>query len=132
MCLLPVVLGIAQTMIEEITLPLKAHFMGDVVFPLCNRMLHAGLWSKTHQRMEMIRHEQKQMRPPIAALFPKQERIVDQRSCFKSGELVLPAWRCADGDEIYSAIVGPCGDRMRQFFPFRQHGYIVAGRLSNW
>ena len=89
----------AEPVIEEIALPFNAKLRGRIMFPITDDLDHLAVWRKREQRMEMIRHQKKDMYPPIAALLAKSYRVEQAGGDRRHAELVLPSGPTVDGDQ---------------------------------
>ena len=120
------IIAIAEPMFKEITLPVQAALMRHIALELAERTHHPRLLCKTHHGVEMIRHEEQQMQPPMSALFIENNCVMNRGSGFGMTELIGAARLCTDRDEINRAILNPRRPPMWQLLTFRQHDNILA------
>src|SRR6266540_2673004 len=112
----------SQPMLEEITLPGNAEFFCCPFLPFTdNQFERFARWRKRQQRMQMVRHEQEQIRPPQELFLPVTDGFkqslgddVGQR------ELIFETFFAFDADEIYFLLwINPGRNFVRQSFASR-------------
>ena len=122
-------------MLKEIPLPNDADYFRRPLLPFTDDGLQrlAG-GRKGNQRMQMIRHQQKNVRPPQKLFLSVTDGFKQSRGDFRQSKLVAAAFPAVDGDEINFAVrVNPQWHVMRQRFSLgRVHGWKVIGFASDW
>jgi len=117
--LFPAAFCVSQPMLEEIALPANAHGLGRPFFPLADDELDAFAgWRKGNQGVNMIGHEQENMRPPKSLLLPMPDGFKESRRNSVRGKLVGPTQFAIDGDEVNRPLrVNPQRNFVWQRFP---------------
>ena len=113
---IPAALFASQAMLEKIALPADAHGFGRPFLPFADNELErlAGRRER-NQRMNVIRHEQKNMRPPEILILTMPDGFKENRCDCVRGELVGHARFAIDGDEINLFLrINPQRDFVRQ------------------
>ncbi len=114
-------LVVPQTMLKEIALPDDADFFGSPLLPFRDNLFERLSRRRKRQKcMQMIRHEQKQIRPP-------QKRLLSMPNCFKQffsyirqSELIHKTLVTVDGNKIDLLLrIHPQRHLMRQAFATR-------------
>ena len=82
----------------------------------------------------MIRHQQKNVRPPQKLFLPVADGFKQAGGNFRQGKLVMAAFPAVDGDEInFPVRVNPQWHVMRQGFSFwNVHGGKVCDFTFGW
>ena len=94
---------IAQSMIEEIPLPVQGKFLGDELFPFEDDLPHGFLLREGCQHVEMIRHQNEEVQPPIAMRMPEGRAFPNDAGVLREAKLILVVRQGIDGDEEYGA-----------------------------
>ena len=126
---------VAQAMLKEIPLPNDADCFRRPLLPFTDDGLQrlAG-GRKGNQRMQMIRHQQKNVWPPQKLFLPVPDGFKQTRRNFRQGKLVAAAFPTVDGDKInFPVWVNPQWHVMWQGFSLgRVHGGKGIGFASGW
>src|SRR5439155_13663540 len=110
---------IAQTMVEEIALPIHAMFSSDILLPVFYHGLHSRLEWERENGVQMIRHEQAKTAMPnqfFVVVFHRRERGIAS-AC--PAQLVFPRRHTINGDEEPTALGHPLWNCVRQPFTDR-------------
>ena len=100
-CLLAPAFFATQPVFEEVTLPRNAELFCSPLLPLAHDRLESLLGGrKRNQRMHVIGHNQKKMRPPQAFLLPMLNGFEKRFSNMRQRQLIRPAYSTIDRDEI--------------------------------
>ncbi|HNQ74664.1 MAG TPA: hypothetical protein PKN95_13820 [Verrucomicrobiota bacterium] len=87
--LLPPALVVPQAMFKKIALPADADFFCRPFLPFADDALDGFVGRrKGNQRVQMIRHQQKQMRPPQESFLPMADSLEQTNGNFRRGELI--------------------------------------------
>jgi len=87
--LVPTAFLVSQPVFEEITLPANAQGFGRPFFPFADDELDGFVgWRKGNQRVNMIGHEQKDIRPPKTLLLPMPDRFKQRLGDSVGGQLI--------------------------------------------
>ena len=81
----------AQAVIEKIPLPSDAQMPRAVTFPVGNGFTHSDQRIEADNSVQVIRHQQKQVHPPFAALLPKPNRFPKPVGRFPITKKILSA-----------------------------------------
>jgi hypothetical protein len=91
-----------QPVLEKITLPGQPESLGCPLFPLAvygSEGLVRGRKRQQSMSMDVVRHEQKQMRPPKACFLSVPDRLENHFSYTRDSQLVCPPHGAIDRDE---------------------------------
>ena len=92
---------VSQPVLEEVLLPGDADLFGRPFLPFAHDPPDwFGRWGKRQQRMQMIRHQQKHIRPPQICLLPMLDSFKQLCRHGRQGQLIAMALLTIDGDEI--------------------------------
>ena len=98
-------------MIEKIALPTHARMFCRIAFPALNDILHSSVWAKAGEKMNVIRHQEKQVRVPFVSMLIEPRGLEkDVRDC-RSTKLIL-AFRLTTDCDKKDGI--RCSDEMRR------------------
>ena len=129
-CLLPPAFIVPQPMFKEVALPADAGLLGRPFFPLAHHRLQrlAGR-REGNQRVQMIRHQEKNVRPPKKFLLPVTDGFKQTDGNLRPGEVVGKTFPAIDADEInFRVRVHPQRDGVGQSFSL---GNVHAQKLSD-
>ncbi len=138
-CFLPTAFIVPQAMFEKIALPADADFLRRPFFPFADDGLDcfAGR-RKRNQRVQMVGHEQKNVRPPQKLFLPVTAGFKETFGNFRQRQLVATALQTVDADKInFPVWVNPQWNIMRQGLSFgRVHaekvfGFMASGQTKN-
>ncbi len=107
-------------MVEEPLLPSDAGANGQPTFPVGDRLRHRPLRRKTHQHVQVIGHQDQEIRPPYAPITPEPRGLAHRTRDPGHGERVPSPPPCTDGDKIYGIIANPIEDTMPQALASRK------------
>ena len=126
--LFPAAFLMPQPMFKEITLPADANVLGRPFFPFADDALYGFTrWREGNQGVNMIGHEQEQIRPPKPFLLSMPEGFEESRRNFIYGQLVCSSHFAINGDEVNLSLrINPKGDFVRQWLPAGNgHGKMI-------
>jgi len=89
---------VAQTMIEEIALPIHAMFRGHKLLPVLNHRCHSRLAWKGNDGVQMVRHEQAHTAMPHELLVIVLYRCQHSIAYLGAAQLVLTSRHTVNGD----------------------------------
>ena len=117
--LFPTAFCVSQPVLEEIALPANARGLGRPFFPFADDEPDAFAgWRKGNQGVNMIGHEQENMRPPKSLLLPMPDGFKESRRNFVRGQLAGSTQFAIDGDEVNLPLrINPQRNFVRQRFP---------------
>jgi hypothetical protein len=98
---------ISQAMVKKSVLPMDVKFSGHMPFPLRDRAPHSWRPRKTHQGVQMIRHEHRQVYPPLASRLAKTQAFPQAHRHFRMAQLVDAFGIRTNSDNIYFPIRNP-------------------------
>jgi len=109
---------LSQPMLKEIPLPANAESFCRPFLPFADDMFDRfARRRKRNQGMEMVGHQQKNMRPPQSLILPVTDGFKERRRSFFDGQLVGSAQFTIDGDKINLPLrINPQRDCVRQGF----------------
>ena len=88
-----------QPVIEKIPLPPDMHRPRTELFPFRNHHAHLSLLGKQYQGVQMVRHQQEQLHPPIAASILMRNRLEYLSGDFRRTELIATTRPTTDRDK---------------------------------
>ena len=107
---------VAQTMIEEVALPIDTVFSSYILLPVLNHCRHSRLAGECEDGVQVVRHEQAKPAMPRELLviisYRRQDRIADIRAA----QLILVVGHTIDRDEKPTAFSDPLWNCVRQLF----------------
>ena len=117
--LVPAAFLVSQPVFEEITLPANAQGLSRPFLPFADDELDGFVgWWKGNQCMNMIGHEQKDIRPPKILLLPMPDRFKECIGDLVGGQLIRSTQFAIDGNEVNLPLrINPWRNFVRQRFP---------------
>lgn len=100
---------IAQTVVDEIPLPLYAVAGGKKMFPLTIGSRHCGVRREGNQQVDMVGHEQEKVEEPASGRMIGASRFHQRRGVGQQWP-IRPVF-CANRQEIDGQFVAPCCGR---------------------
>jgi len=132
--LLPAAFLVSQPVFKEITLPAYTHGFGRPFFPFADDELDGFVgWRKGNQRVNMIGHEQKDIRPPKTLLLPMPDRFKEWLGDLVGGQLIRSTQFAIDGNEVNLPLrINPWRNFVRQRFPKGNGHAKMLGPRVEW
>ncbi len=98
---LPTAFVVAEAMFKKVSLPLDADFFRCPLFPFADNEPDGFVgWRERQQRVQMVGHQKKNMRPPNKILLPVTNGFKQLLRRFRHGQLIAEPFFAVDGDEI--------------------------------